>query len=199
MHKKLYHLSEVKNTDKHSLSGNEIIEYCYWKTRPLKILTVCSQDAAARETSLAESPFTPSVHSFVFVQFSCIYDTQRTGVSCALPTPCRNKGHSTGFGSWAAARVDTRPLAVLLRVLLPGFVRPFSVNKWHLGFSVTNTDWKVVWRGRFRWHLWTLASVLLGFNTKNIYILLSESEMPSCGQFSVVKDSTGCLIFFYCK
>lgn len=34
----------LKTLTRHPLSGNEMIEYCYCKTRPLKILTVCSRD-----------------------------------------------------------------------------------------------------------------------------------------------------------
>ncbi len=47
----------LKTLTRHPLSGNETIEYCYCKTRPLKILTVCSQDTPEQDTSLVESPF----------------------------------------------------------------------------------------------------------------------------------------------
>uniref|UniRef100_A0A1A8A026 Uncharacterized protein n=1 Tax=Nothobranchius furzeri TaxID=105023 RepID=A0A1A8A026_NOTFU len=41
--KTFFLLSEVKNTDKHPLSGNEMIEYRYCQTRPLKILTAAAE------------------------------------------------------------------------------------------------------------------------------------------------------------
>lgn len=47
----------LKTLTRHPLSGNEMIEYCYCKTRPLKILTVCSRDAPEQDTSLTEAPF----------------------------------------------------------------------------------------------------------------------------------------------
>lgn len=47
---------KLKTLTKHPLSGNETIEYCYCKTRPLKILTVHSQATPEQEYSLVESP-----------------------------------------------------------------------------------------------------------------------------------------------
>lgn len=52
-------LSEVKNTDKTSMSGNEMTEYCYCKTRPLKILTVRSRDPPEQDISLEEPHLYP--------------------------------------------------------------------------------------------------------------------------------------------
>lgn len=41
----------LKTLTRHPLSGNEMIEYCYCKTRPLKILTVCSRDTPEQDTT----------------------------------------------------------------------------------------------------------------------------------------------------
>lgn len=46
----------LKTLTWHPLSGNEMIKYCYCKTRPLKIRTGCSRDAPEQDTSLVESP-----------------------------------------------------------------------------------------------------------------------------------------------
>lgn len=46
----------LKTLTRHPLSGNEMIKYCYCKTRPLKILTGRSRDAPEQDTSLVESP-----------------------------------------------------------------------------------------------------------------------------------------------
>lgn len=41
----------LKTLTRHPLSGNEMIEYCYCKTRPLKILSVSSRDAPEHESA----------------------------------------------------------------------------------------------------------------------------------------------------
>lgn len=46
----------LKTLTWHPLSGNEMIKYCYCKTRPLKIRIGCSRDAPEQDTSLVESP-----------------------------------------------------------------------------------------------------------------------------------------------
>lgn len=77
----------LKTLTRHPLSGNEMIEYCYCKTRPLKILTVCSRDAPEQDTSLTEAPFfntAGTVFCFVFlsfVAFGCIYATRGPGLT----------------------------------------------------------------------------------------------------------------------
>ena len=68
----------LKTLTRHPLSGNEMIKYCYCKTRPLKILTVCSRDTPEQDTSLVESPVidTDGRCFNFFVKCSCIYRTQ---------------------------------------------------------------------------------------------------------------------------
>lgn len=43
--KTIFFYLRLKTLTRHPLSGNEMIEYCYCKTRPLKILTVRGWDA----------------------------------------------------------------------------------------------------------------------------------------------------------
>lgn len=49
----------LKTLTRHPLSGNEMTEYCYCKTRPLKILTVCSRDPPEQDISLEEPHLYP--------------------------------------------------------------------------------------------------------------------------------------------
>lgn len=67
-----------KTLTRHPLSGNEMIKYCYCKTRPLKILTVRGRDTPEQDASLAESPVTSSDGGLFesLVKLSCIYVTQ---------------------------------------------------------------------------------------------------------------------------
>lgn len=60
----------LKTLTWHPLSGNEMIEYCYCKTRPLKILTVCSRDAPEQDKSLVERPLTDTVVHFLTFLFN---------------------------------------------------------------------------------------------------------------------------------
>lgn len=55
----------LKTLTRHPLSGNEMIEYCYCKTRPLKILTVCSRDTPEQDASPAEAPLDDAAVLFV--------------------------------------------------------------------------------------------------------------------------------------
>ena len=53
----------LKTLTRHPLSGNEMIEYCYCKTRPLKILTVSSCDASGRESAGGDGPDAHASHA----------------------------------------------------------------------------------------------------------------------------------------
>lgn len=70
----------LKTLTRHPLSGNEMIEYCYCKTRPLKILTVCSRDTPEQDASPAEAPLVDTV--VVFLLWSAAV-TRREATSTA--------------------------------------------------------------------------------------------------------------------
>lgn len=67
----------LKTLTRHPLSGNEMIEYCYCKTRPLKILTVCSRDTPEQDASPAGAPLSNGVVFCCFLTSSCSYTTRR--------------------------------------------------------------------------------------------------------------------------
>lgn len=75
MHKKrfFFFYLRLKTLTRHPLSGNEMIEYYYCKTRPLKILTVCSQDTPEQDTSLVESPFIDTDRAFKVLSNSAAF------------------------------------------------------------------------------------------------------------------------------
>jgi len=79
----------LKTLTRHPLSGNEMIEYCYCKTRPLKILTVCSRDTPEQDTSLVESPSTNMVGAcfsfFSFCNFQLHIHNTKNLISTLLP------------------------------------------------------------------------------------------------------------------